>query len=76
MNEVVMQAPPHGPAVGLVMVGVQEEPVGHEFGYPLTVHGISGGNDWVVRQRPPQTCVWLQMEPAGQASPPMMQGSS
>lgn len=54
------------------MVGVQIAPVG-QTDWPPTVQGIGTVQVGDETQRPPQTEVWVQVEPVGQASPPTMQ---
>lgn len=69
---VAMHAPPQFPVAGQTMVGVQVAPVGQPVWAP-TVQGIWGTGVNEDMQRPPQTEVWVQMEPVGQGSPPTMQ---
>ena len=70
---VSMHWPPQSMFVSVqYMVGVQVDAVGQGASLP-TVHGITGGKTCSVRQRPPQTSVWVQVEPVGQESPPRWQ---
>ena len=62
---VAIHAPPQGPEVGDVIVGVHVEPVGQGALLP-TVHGMLGGGVKMLRQRPPQTEVGVQVEPVAQ----------
>lgn len=71
-GEVTMHAPPQFPVAGQTMVGVQVAPAGQPVWAP-TVQGIWGTGVNEDMQRPPQTEVWVQMEPVGQGSPPTVQ---
>ena len=69
---VAMHWPPHGFPVAQMVVGVHVDAVGQGPLLP-TVQGMTGGKVCEVTQRPPQTWVWVQVEPKGQGSPPTIQ---
>jgi len=66
-----IQAPLQWPIAGHVTVGVQVDPVGQP-GWP-TVQGTWVLGGCVGMQRPPQTIVCVQKEPAGQSLAPTTQ---
>jgi hypothetical protein len=69
-GRVLIQAPPQGPDVGQVIVGVQNDPDGQPGLFTVQGIWVTGVGDAI--QRPPQVSVCVQIDPEGHIPPPRM----